>query len=82
MEQRAQADDFDFVRREIERPRNGHRQDADALGMARRVRIARVERGRQRANRSRVSSLRLFLGVGDRRHQRVEGFCERVELAA
>src|SRR5207247_6618302 len=28
------------------------------------------------------SSLRLFLGVGNRRHQRVEGVGERVKLAA
>ena len=44
--------------------------------------IARVERGRERADRAGVRRLGLRFGLGDRRHQRVERFGERVELAA
>ena len=59
-----------------------HGQGADALGVAGRVRIARVERGRQRANGAEVGGARVRFGRRQPLHQLVERFSERIELAA
>ena len=50
--------------------------------MAGGIRVARVERRGERSDRTRVGRLRLRLGLPNRRHQVVERFGQRVELAA
>ena len=58
-------------RRVVELQRAAHldRQRADAFGMTRGVRIARVERGRERADRAQVRGLRLGFGSRERSDQ-------------
>ena len=61
---------------------DGDRQHADAVRVAGGVRVARVERRRERPDGAGVRRFGVRFGLGDRGHQRVEGFGERVELAA
>ena len=55
---------------------------ADAFRVTGGVRIARVERGRQRADGAQIGRFGFGLGCGDRRQQRVEGGRQLIELAA
>ena len=82
VQQRAQPDHFDFLVAQAQRPADRDRQHADALGMSGRVRVARVERHRERANRAGVGGLRLIFGGGDRRDERVERVGQHVDLEA
>ena len=63
VQQRAEAHDLDVGGRQVELPADGHRQHADAVRVPGGVRIARVERRRERADRARVRGLRLRLGL-------------------
>ena len=82
MEQRAEPQDFELLGRQGNHAADRHRQHADALRVARRIRIARVECRRERADRSCVRCFRLGLGGQDRRDEAVEGFGKGVELPA
>ena len=80
VQQRAKPDHFDFFVAQAQRSADRDRQDADALGVSRRVRIARVERHRERANRPGVGALRLIFCGRDRRDERVERVGQLVDL--
>jgi hypothetical protein len=78
---RAEAEDLDvgFAER-ICRPTIT--DNADPLGVAGRVRVARVERCRQSLDRGDVGRLGRLFGRDERRHQLVERVRERGELLA
>ena len=82
VEQRAEADDGHLGFGQLQLPRDHHRRLADALRVAGRVRVAGVERRRQRADGAEVGGARFGFGRRQPAHQLVEAGGERVELAA
>jgi hypothetical protein len=61
---------------------DGNRQHADPLGVPSQVRVARVERHRERMNCPRVGALRLILGGRDGGDESVERVGQLVDLEA
>ena len=82
VQQRAEAQDVELGLGQVHLVADRDRDGADALGMASGVRIPRVERQRERANRADVRAARVLLRGRDRRHHGVERLRERVDLEA
>ena len=73
MQKRAEAQDVELVVGQAHLPADGDGDGADSFGVARGVRVARVERQCQRSDGADVGVPRLCLGFAHRLHHRVEG---------
>ncbi len=82
VEQRAKSQYVEVLGGKTHLPSDRDRDRADPLGMAGGVRVAGVERQRQRPDRADIGALRFRLGCGDGFHHRVEGPRQRIDFEA